>query len=228
MNNFADRIISFYKGLNKHISLPEEVEIMNPYQKSEVISIIECYYQKFYNDNNQRIYLVGINPGRFGGGVTGIPFTDPVNLHERCGFENKFIKRQELSSKFIYKLIESFGGEEIFFSKFFLTTLYPLALVKNGNNYNYYDDKVTWTNLKRDILKLFERQLNAGASKNVVICLGKKNEKYLREINNELNYFENIITFEHPRYIMQYKLKKLDDYLNNYTNQLNKLINEST
>ena len=57
----------------------------------------------------------------------------------------------------------------------------------------------------------------------IVICLGKKNEKYLKEINKELKYFDKIITFDHPRYIMQYKFKFLDEYLKNYVEILTKI-----
>ena len=92
------------------------------------------FYNRFYNDTNKRIYLIGINPGRFGGGTTGIAFTDPINLQVKCEIENKFAKKQELSSDFIYKLIDEFGGVENFFSKFYLTALYPLALIKDGKN----------------------------------------------------------------------------------------------
>ena len=223
MNTFADRIIRFFNSLKNSNNLPPGIEVMNPYNNVETMEIVTSFYTKYYADRNKRIYLVGINPGRFGGGVTGIPFTDPINLQESCGIENSSVKRQELSSKFIYKLIASFGGEIKFFQNFFLTALYPLALIKNGNNYNYYDDKFTWSSLKPEIINLFEKQLEAGAERNVVICLGKKNEKFLREINNELKFFNEIITFEHPRYIMQYKLKSLDTYVNNYTEQLKKL-----
>lgn len=222
---FSENIIDFYSNLENTGNLPPAISALNPYESSAVLDVVTVFYKKYYADNTERIYMVGINPGRFGGGITGISFTDPINLEERCRVKNNFAKRHELSSKFIYKLIETFGGEKHFFSAFFLTALYPFALIKDGKNYNYYEDSKTWEILKPEILKMFEDQLNAGASRKSVICLGKKNEKYLREINNELNFFEKIITFEHPRYIMQYKLKSLDYYLNDYARQLKMLIN---
>ncbi len=41
-----------------------------------------------------RYLILGINPGRFGGGITGIPFTDPIRLQNICGIENDFQKNK--------------------------------------------------------------------------------------------------------------------------------------
>lgn len=213
-------ISTFFNSLEYPKNLHDGISSMNPYKNKLVIKYVTEFFSKFYNDENERIFMVGINPGRFGGGKTGIAFTDPVNLEEKCGINNGLDKKTELSSRFIYTLIENYGGTEKFFAHFFLTALYPLALTKNGKNYNYYDSKEIWETLKPDILKTFKKQIEYGARQDVVICLGKKNEKYLKEINKTLKYFERIITLDHPRYIMQYKLKKLDEYLQLYNNVL--------
>ena len=88
------------------------------------------FYTKYYSDNNKRILLLGINPGRFGGGVTGIPFTDPVRLEKVCGIKNDFQKKQELSSVFIYEMIEAYGGAEKFYKQFYISAVSPLGFVK--------------------------------------------------------------------------------------------------
>ena len=49
-------------------------------------------YQKFFSDNNQRVFVLGINPSRLGGGITGIPFTEPKNIKEKLGIQNRIIK----------------------------------------------------------------------------------------------------------------------------------------
>ena len=84
--------------------------------------------------------MLGINPGRFGAGVTGITFTDPVRLEKECGIPNNFDKRQELSSVFIYDFIAAWGGAEAFYSRFFLSAVFPLGFTREGRNLNYYDD----------------------------------------------------------------------------------------
>ncbi len=221
MNMFSDRITEFFFGLEVPGNLPGRVEAINPYSNNLSAVCVKSFYSAFYNDANKRTYIIGINPGRFGGGITGIAFTDPVNLAKECGIQNDFQQKQELSSRFIYKVINRMGGTTDFFSKFFLSALYPLALIKDGKNYNYYDSSKMWKYLKPEILTTFKSQLNAGAKNNAVICLGKRNEKYLNEINKELKYFEEIITLDHPRYIMQYKSKQLENYIDEYIRALN-------
>jgi hypothetical protein len=53
-------------------------------------------------------------------------------------------------------------------------------------------------------------------SNKVVISLGKKNAVHLREINDELKLFKEVIELEHPRYIMQYKRKHQNQYVMQY------------
>jgi hypothetical protein len=106
-----------------------------------MIGAIKQFYNKFYNDSRKRIYVFGINPGRFGAGLTGISFTDPVALRENCEIENSLGDRKELSSKFSCMVVDEFGRAKKFFSNVFLAALYPFAITKQGKNYNYYDDK---------------------------------------------------------------------------------------
>ena len=90
---------------------------MNPFLDTATFNLCKQFYTKYYNDNNSTAFNIGINPGRFGGGITGIPFTDPIRLQNICGIENDFQKKQELSSVFVYEVIKSFGGTEMFYDK---------------------------------------------------------------------------------------------------------------
>ena len=193
-----------------------DVELINPYESPAARGVVREFYNKFYNDNNKRIFVFGINPGRFGGGLTGISFTDPVALREHCGIENALGERKELSSKFIYMVTNEFGGTKKFFSRVFLTALCPFAIIKNGKNYNYYDEKPLAQKLKPEIINTIKSQIKFGARRDFVVLLGKKNANYFSEINNEFKFFDNVIVLEHPRYIMQYRLKKKDFYIKKY------------
>ena len=57
--------------------------------------------------------------GRFGSGLTGISFTDPQRLKNVLNIDHSFDMRPELSSEFIYEVIEAFGTPKDFFSSFF-------------------------------------------------------------------------------------------------------------
>jgi hypothetical protein len=191
---------------------------MNPYTNDEAKKVTAKFYCKYFNDIKKRTLAVGINPGRFGGGITGISFTDPVALNNFCGIENKFDKKKELSSEFIYLFISQYSGSENFYSKYFLSALYPLALIKDNKNYNYYDEKGLFKILRPSIVNSIKAYIAFGCTQDIVICLGRKNYLYLDEINNEYKFFKEIKVLDHPRYIMQYKRKMLTKYLDDYLN----------
>jgi len=221
MPTFASKAIKYFTKLAAQNNLPSSVQILNPYEKAEVNKAVKEFYQKFYNDDQKRIYVLGINPGRFGGGLTGISFTDPVALKKYCGIDNHLGNKEELSSKFVYEVINHFGGVNKFFSNFFLSAVYPLALIKNGKNYNYYDDNKLFSNLKPQLIASLKEQIKFGADRKVVICLGKKNAGYLKILNDELKLFSKIEVLDHPRFIMQYRKKKINYYITQYINTLN-------
>ena len=73
-NTEADRIITFLTSLNPDFQLPTGVEIMNPFLDQQSLGLVKLFYHKYYSDNLCRHFIFGINPGRWGGGITGIPF----------------------------------------------------------------------------------------------------------------------------------------------------------
>src|SRR4249919_2982169 len=109
--DLAHNILSFLFNLTLPFKLPNHIEVLDAHQREDVQEACKLFYTKYYSDNNKRILLLGINPGRFGGGVTGIPFTDPVRLEKVCGIGSSFAeqKKQELSSVFIYEMIAAYG-----------------------------------------------------------------------------------------------------------------------
>jgi hypothetical protein len=218
MRTFADKGIEYYTDLNIKARLPGNVQIINPYEDEQVRKVIRTFFKKYFDDSNERTFIFGINPGRFGGGLTGICFTDPAALRDYCGIENDFGTKKELSSKFIYKVIEQYGGAEKFYSKYYLTALFPLAVLSNKKNYNYYDNPVLLENLKPHLENSFLSQIEFGAKKETAFCLGNKNFKYLKELNDKHNFFETIKVLYHPRYIMQYKLKHVENYITEFLN----------
>ncbi len=218
---FAEKTLAFYRQLAPGKKLPNGVGILNPYSRPETIAACEAFYGKFYNDNKIRRIIFGINPGRFGAGVTGIPFTDPIHLETACGIPNNFDKKPELSSQFIYMLIENMGGVIPFYRHYFIGAVSPLGFVKNGKNFNYYDDRLLEQSLKSFIIKNMVRQVALGISIDKCFCLGNgKNFIYLQRLNAELKIFKKVISLPHPRWIMQYRRKQLQNYLNEISRQL--------
>ncbi|MDQ6755476.1 MAG: DUF4918 family protein, partial [Bacteroidota bacterium] len=161
---------------------------------------------------------------RFGAGITGIPFTDPIRLKNICGIDNHFQQKQELSSLFVYDIIHAFGGAEKFYKHFYVTAVSPLGFTRHGKNLNYYDDKHLQNNIKDFVIDSMKKQLKFGINTDVAFCLGDgKNYKYLTKLNDEQKFFDKIIPLSHPRFIMQYKLKKKDEYIQSYLDKLKEL-----
>ena len=226
MTTFADKAIAYYNALLAPTNLLPGLGVMNPYKQPEVEKIVQEFYTKFFSDTHPRVFVMGINPGRFGAGVTGISFTTPQNLRRYCGIENTLRDTPELSSRFIYQIVDAFGGADAFYSKFFLTSLFPLALTKDGpdrnskpggpKNYNFYDDRTTTDSLWPAITEAVRTQLTFGSDRRVAVCLGRKNETYLHRLNEQQGFFDRIVTLDHPRYILQYKSKEAPLYLERY------------
>lgn len=203
--------------------LPSGIDILNPYSDNKVQHLLSSFCDKFYSGNRPRILMVGINPGRKGGGLTGIPFTDTVALKESCGLSADLPQSSELSSRFIYRMIEAYGGTPKFYDNVLLSALCPLGFVRNGKNFNFYDNRDVVREVKPYIVQHLEMCIHAGVRTDVVISLGKKNGQFLEEINGELQIFDRVIALEHPRFVMQYKSSQLNYYINQYMEALTAL-----
>lgn len=206
--------------------LPLAVEVRNSFHDAEVRTILGEFAQKFYTPAGPRVGIFGINPGRFGGGRTGVAFTDPVALRDNCGIAHALPRqRRELSSEFVYKFITELGGPAEFYQHFFLSSVYPLELTKDGKNYNYYDApaliKALWPDMRRSLTQQVEQ---LGLRRDVAVSLGRRNGEFLRKLNDELGLFEKIEILDHPRFLMQYRRKLLAENVARYVEVLGGLL----
>jgi len=223
---FAENIIQFYKHLFLDVSLPEGIRVLNPIQESkEVRATFSAFYRKFYSDNHTRHLILGINPGRLGAGATGIPFTDPKRLKSHCGIESSF-NLHEPSSVFVYELIDAYGSPESFYQTFYISSVCPLGFVQVNDrgrevNYNYYDSSALTEAVTPFIVETIQSQLDFGIYHDKVFCLGTgKNYHFLQKLNEEHKFFGEVVPLEHPRYVMQYKSKQKQQYIDKYLRTL--------
>ena len=214
---FDKSVLSFYKSLSIDKRLPAKIKVMNPYHEDLTFECCQEFYSKYYNDNNPRTLLLGINPGRFGSGTTGISFTDPIRLENICGIKNPFPKKPELSADFIYRMISEYGGPEKFYKNYFISAVSPLGFTKDGKNINYYDELKLQEAVTPFVVDSITRIISFGVNKEVCYCIGEgKNLKFLSDLNKIHSWFGEIIPLSHPRFIMQYKRKHLDSYIRDY------------
>lgn len=221
---FASAVLSFYQSLELKVRLPKGVDLLNPYQHEPVKTYCKQFYNSYYQDSNPRTLILGINPGRLGAGLTGIGFTDPVQLTNACGIENSLPQKAELSSTFVYKMIDHYGGPTTFYQNFFLSAVCPLGFAQGGKNLNYYDLPALQQAVEPFIIESLKAQLKLGINATICFCLGEgKNFAYLKALNDKYGFFTNIIALPHPRFVMQYKRKQLNDYIDLYLHHLRQL-----
>ena len=222
MNTFADRIINFNTHLEYNQSLPKDFDVLNPYiDNPETMEVMRAFYHKFYNDNRQRKFIIGINPSRHGAGVTGVPFTDTKRLKSECGITMKSAHTHEVSSVFMYDMIKAYGGVTKFYNDFYINSPFPLAIVRKASdgkwlNANYYDDTALFLAVKDYMIETLKKHIAMGVDTQKVFVLGKKNATFLHKLNKEASLFGEMVVLEHPRYIEQYKSKEKQLYIDKF------------
>lgn len=223
METTAEKIIHFNSHLAFTGKLPPGIRIMNPFREQPgVMDIMQQFYRKFYDDNRPRQMIVGINPGRFGAGVTGVPFTDSQRLADPCGIVIPGVRTFEPSSVYVYDVIAAYGGPERFYGDFYIGSMSPLgftALKPGGKevNYNYYDSKALTDAVYDFMISSLRKQLQMGIDQRIGYCLGTgKNADFVIKLNKKEKFFEEIVPLEHPRFIMQYRSKRKQEYIDKY------------
>jgi hypothetical protein len=218
---WAKNLIQFYSSLEPPKKLPNGITWLHPQQSGGVVEIATQFFQKFYNDAAPRRLLLGINPGRFGAGVTGVNFTAPKQLTQYCGIAHDLRMHSELSAEFIYDIINAYGGPQLFYKHFFISSVCPLGFVKGGKNINYYDDKELQQTVQPFIVQNLKKLLSFNVTNDKCICIGgEKNYKFLDKLNREHGLFKKIVPLPHPRFILQYRRRQRDLYLQQYLEAL--------
>jgi len=217
----AAAILDFYRNLRPDFTLDNGIEIMNPYQEPDTWELASQFYKKFYSDTHPRAFIFGINPGRHGAGLTGVPFTDPIRLAEECGIPNHMKKKAELSANFVYAVIHAYGGVQAFYHDFFITGISPLGYTRHGKNLNYYDDKELMRAFEPFMLDCIRIQLGTMPTFPICYCLGEgANYKYFSGVNARYGFFKKIIPLPHPRWVMQYRRARIPEFVDLYLTRL--------
>lgn len=223
MKTWAEQLFQFYTSLQPPQSLPNGIQWLYPQQNGAVLDVLQRFLKKYFNDTGRRQLFLGINPGRFGAGITGVNFTAAKQLTEDCGIEHSFKNGSEISAEFIYAMINAYGGPAAFYSQYFIGSVCPLGFVKGGKNINYYDDKALLLAVEPFIIESIEAQLRLPVARDRCLCIGgEKNFRYLSGLNQRFGWFDEIIPLPHPRFIMQYRRKEIQPFIQLYLDALKK------
>jgi hypothetical protein len=67
------------------------------------------------------------------------------------------------------------------------------------------------------IIGNIRKQIAIGVETDICYCFGTgKNETFLRNLNEEYHFFTKIVALEHPRFVMQYKARSKQFYIDKY------------
>ena len=59
----GEKVVAFNKKLKYSGNLPEGFDVLNPFfDNPETLTVMTEFYKKFYNDDVQRKFIIGINP----------------------------------------------------------------------------------------------------------------------------------------------------------------------
>jgi hypothetical protein len=229
---FGKRVIAFHEQLQyTGCPLPKGIHVMNPFKESDTaMNNITLFAKKYLDDHHPRHIILGINPSKHGAGVTGIPFTDTKRLISECKINYTGKSTHEISSVFIYEMINAFGGIKKFYRNFYINSPFPLAITQisrdgKEKNYNYYDSPLLMKSVKDFMVKSLQQLVALGITTETCFCLGTgKNARFLNALNNEYRFFGKIIPLEHPRFIMQYKSATKELFIDKYINALQSVL----
>ena len=221
---FGRRVIRFHEQLAySGPPLPDGIGVINPFVESTTaMANLKLFAEKYLDDENPRHIILGINPSRFGAGVTGIPFTDTKRLVSDCKIPYIGKPTHEISSVFIYEMINAFGGVNDFYSRFYINSPFPLAITKTNSagkeiNFNYYDSAALTKAVYPFMVKSVRQLIDMGVATDICFCLGTgKNARFLEQLNKDHGFFREIRPLEHPRFIMQYKSSAKSLYIEKY------------
>ena len=214
---WAEALMRLYQDLQPPPHLPNGIQWLYPQQQAPVQEVMQIFFNRFFNDGVPRRLILGINPGRFGAGATGVNFTATKQLQQFCGIDTALPQQSELSAEFIYQMIEAYGGPARFYKDFFIGAVCPLGFVQAGKNINYYDDKALLQQVTPFITHSIQQLVTLPFDRRKVFCVGgEKNYKHLLRWNNQHQWFNTVVPLPHPRFVMQYRRRFVADYINQY------------
>jgi len=167
--------------------------------------VMSAFWHRFYSGDLPRQVICGLNPGRLGAGLTGVPFTDFQTLARWM----PQIERQdtEPSAQFFAKVVDAIGVES-FFQRFYVTNISAVGYVKDGRNLNYHD-------LPAEALEFVGRRF-VEEMENVrplrIIALGRQVERSIKKLLPEVS----VTYLPHPAWVSTYRKSSQQDWIDLY------------
>lgn len=201
----ASRVLSFYKELREIKSfqdMPSTWQLVNPYL--EHWDRFEFFINKYYQDENRRDLIIALNPGRYGCNKTGIALTDENVLFTKLNYTHHKSKLEiEGTATKIYSIIEElYPNFNTFFSRFFMTNIFPFGVIADGKNVVF--NKIIRVQSINNFCKSFITKSIDIFKPKKIFCIGRGSEKFIHK------HFpnHNPIYLHHPAYTFPEKEKE--------------------
>lgn len=200
----SSEILSFYKGLLKikeFQGMPSNWQLVNPYIKHQ--DKFEFFIKKYYQDRNSRDLIIALNPGRYGCNNTGIALTDENVLFTKLNCPNKKESpEKEGTATKIYSIIEELHPNfNTFFSKFFMTNIFPFGVVADGKNV-VFNKIMQVPSIKKFSRNFISKSIELFKPKRI-FCMGRGSESFIQKHFPETSP----VYLHHPAYTFPEKEK---------------------
>lgn len=216
----GEEVVKFYENFGLQSTLPEGVEVHNPFDDPKKRSAIIEFCQKYYADSNGRTHILGINPSRMTATTTGVNYTDGYALKYYCGIDNEFSASRELTSDFFYRVVEKMGGADTFYKTTFAWAIMPLSVTKEGGYENYYEESLLMYLLDIILSNMAWLQTSIPSTGKAVVLGTGENKKSFGQLAGHPFGYDQVEYLPHPRWVMQYNRAKLDHYTDLYVKAL--------
>ena len=222
MEKIAQEYFYFYKTFKERYSetLERNVKILSDFldNKDNIIN----FHKKYVEPNSPRVVICGINPGRNGAGLTGIPFIDFESLSNMLPDIQK--KDWEQSAKFFFSVIQEFGIEE-FYKNFHVTNIswFGFSRIDKPKNVNYFEKDI-FTEIAIYLIDKFVEEMEL-INPDYIIPLSKTVKYELEKLKKQGKIRAEIGTcINHPSWVVTYRRKDLSIWRQKYIDTLSKYI----
>ena len=223
MRTIAEEYFDFYAIFTEKYSgslQSRNVKILSYFidNKDNIIK----FHKKYVEPNSPKIVICGINPGRNGAGLTGIPFIDFESLSKMIPDikENDW----EPSAKFFFSIIQEFGIEA-FYRNFHVTNIswFGFSRINKPKNVNYFDNDIS-TEIATCLINKFVEEIEL-INPDYIIPLSKHVLYELESLKKKCRIRAEIGTrLNHPSWVTTYRSNDLTSGRQKYVDTLTKYL----
>lgn len=173
----------------------------------------EQFIQQYLPEPLPQTVILGLNPGRSGAGLTGIPFLDFRSLANLLPDTPLPRNDTEPSANFFHRVVQNVGVEK-FYRTFYVSNVAAVGFLRDGKNCNYPELP---TAAQRVIEERFLAEM-AQLQPKRIIALGREVEATVQRLFPDDSV--RISHLPHPSWIMTYRLREAQSWVRRYTQML--------